>query len=533
MNRSLSEVIFQHGMGANSIPVNIWFWLTLHSIGWSETILRFPSIVAGIASLVVLPYLVRKLWGDLISLIFTALLAVSPIAIFYARVDRPFSPALLFGTASVLLTMLWIQEGQRRNLLTSVICGFFAVYYHLYSVIPVVMALLVALLASFKPVSKHVGLSVHKQLPWHDIGLAATILTLLLGVFVGVPNIMDPWWKGYQGMSHANINTLFTFMEFIAGTARLNLYLLMFILIPAGCILLIKRSRTIGLAFLAPLLTFITVIANYTQDGAHAGIQAARYGIVIFPLSFIAIAITVDWCVKRFEAVIPAPAARLAMPVLWLPFIATSPLWTIFSYPNNFTNHSGYQYHYAPISWERSPERDLAPGISVSRNEIPSVYRSPEFLKKYKGIIEYPVAIGDHLNLLFYYQHFHKLPIVAGYTKHDPSERYPLRGEWVFADRMIDYVMTGVPTTLANNTSTWNTLIDIEDIQRLKKQYGGWLLILHRSPVREVTGHIAETGEIRSNILDLPLTDIATAFLNKNLGAPTQINNHLVVWSIQ
>lgn len=535
MDRSFREVVFQHGMGANSIPVNIWFWLTLHTIGWSEIILRLPSMVAGIMAMIILPLLVKRLWGTTVSLIFAALLAVSPIVIFYSRVDRPFSPAMLFGTASFLLTLLWIRDGHRREILISVIAGFIGIYYHLYTAIPVGFPLIITAIAAFKPLSKHFGIGVHSKKPWPILWSAAGIMLGLLGVFVVTPNVLDPWWMGVQGMSRANWGTFITFTEFIVGTARYNLSLAAFVLIPLGSILLIIRNRTQGITFITPLIVFFAVIANYTQDGAHAGIQAARYGIVIFPLCFIAIAIALEWCVITIAKTVPAIQTRLILPVclvaLWLPFLLTSPLWSIYHSPNNFTNHSGFQYHYTPINWERSPERDLVPGVSIGYNEIPSLYRTPEIYSHYKGIIEYSVAIGDHVNPLFYYQHFHKLPVVAGFTRWDRSPRFPFRGAWTFADTTIDYVMSGLPQHLVHKMS-WNTMIDLEDMSRLKAKYSGWLLVLHKNPIREMQGHIPEYGNFNGSP-DLPLTDQVSYLLNSNFGVPVQANNHISAWVVR
>lgn len=533
MNRSFKEVVFQHGMGANSIPVNIWFWLTLHTVGWSEIILRLPSMLAGFLSLLILPLLVRRLWGTTVSLTFTALLAASPIVIFYTRIVRPFSPAMLFGTASVLLTLLWIREGRRLELFVSVISGFLAVYYHLYSVIPVVVPMLVAACTAIPAVAVKFKLAPR---PWVDT-LAAALLFMLLGsIFIVTPNVLNPWWQNFQGMSHANFDTLLTFVEFIAGTARLGLSYAVFLLVPLGCLLLIRRSLIEGIAFTLPIVLFITVMANYTQDGAHAGIQAARYGIAFFPFSFIAIAISLEAGLNllqsRFSR-IRCGATAAIYSVIWLPFLLTSPLWELYRWPNNFTSHSAYQYHYTPRTWEQSPERDLAAGISLRFDEIPSVYRMQNILLGRKGIIEYPVAVGDHVNLLYYYQRFHKLPVVAGYIRKDFSPRYPARAEWTYADKMYDYVMTGLSPQLIHQADSWKSMVNIEDIARLRTRYRDWLIVLHRNPIREVCEHIPELGTLEGASPDLPLTPFVTEMLAKNFGEPIMASNHVIVWVIK
>jgi predicted membrane-bound mannosyltransferase len=104
-------------------------------------VLRFPSIVAGIAALVILPILASRIWGPSVGCVVAALLAVSPVVIFYSRIMRPYAPAMLLATSSVLLTltMLWLKEGRRNALLLSALCVSLAIYYHLYTAIPIII----------------------------------------------------------------------------------------------------------------------------------------------------------------------------------------------------------------------------------------------------------------------------------------------------------------------------------------------------------------------------------------------------------
>jgi len=125
--------------------------------------LRTPSLVAGISALAILPMLVKRVWGPPVACVNAALLAVSPVLVFYSRIMRPYAPVMLLATSSVLLTLAWLKEGRRRGFLLSALCGSLAVCNHLYTAIPVGVPLLVALAAGIKPIGRRLGLALHHQ----------------------------------------------------------------------------------------------------------------------------------------------------------------------------------------------------------------------------------------------------------------------------------------------------------------------------------------------------------------------------------
>lgn len=75
--------------GATCIPLNLYTWALGASIGWSETMLRLPSLVSGLLGVVVGPLLARRLVGSCRAVSLAFLLAISPTLIFYSRICRP------------------------------------------------------------------------------------------------------------------------------------------------------------------------------------------------------------------------------------------------------------------------------------------------------------------------------------------------------------------------------------------------------------------------------------------------------------
>jgi predicted membrane-bound mannosyltransferase len=109
--------------GATSVPMNLYTRLLLETTGWSETMLRLPAVLAGLLSLLVLPPLVRRIFGTPTAMLFAVLLAISPFLLFYSRSARPYGVVLLLASVSMLSCWLWTATGRRRWAVAWAVCA--------------------------------------------------------------------------------------------------------------------------------------------------------------------------------------------------------------------------------------------------------------------------------------------------------------------------------------------------------------------------------------------------------------------------
>jgi predicted membrane-bound mannosyltransferase len=100
--------------GATSIPLNLYYKALLDTVGWSEFGLRLPSLLAGIAALVVLPLVSRPWLGLRARATFSALLAISPMLVFYSRYSRPYALVVLLTFVGLVACHTWWQTGRAR-----------------------------------------------------------------------------------------------------------------------------------------------------------------------------------------------------------------------------------------------------------------------------------------------------------------------------------------------------------------------------------------------------------------------------------
>lgn len=106
-----SRFLLSHGHSDHSIPLTAWDWLLMQSIGLSELGMRLPLLLAGLASLLLLPLALRGRLDLRVLLVFVLLLSVSTLLVGYARMARPYALTLLLSIASLALLARAVQGG--------------------------------------------------------------------------------------------------------------------------------------------------------------------------------------------------------------------------------------------------------------------------------------------------------------------------------------------------------------------------------------------------------------------------------------
>ncbi|HEV2685759.1 MAG TPA: hypothetical protein VGW79_03885, partial [Actinomycetota bacterium] len=92
-----AAVFRDFGHSDSSIPLTLLYYLESHAFGLSEIAMRWPLLVAGIATLVFFPWYVARRIGHGEALVFAALLAISPLLYFFSRMARPYALTLFLA----------------------------------------------------------------------------------------------------------------------------------------------------------------------------------------------------------------------------------------------------------------------------------------------------------------------------------------------------------------------------------------------------------------------------------------------------
>jgi hypothetical protein len=122
----LAGVISSFGGSDHSIPVAAWFEVLATTIGLTDVAIRAPFLLAGLATILVLPLLLRRAAGRLEGDIFAWCLALAPILVFFARFARPYAVTCLAACVALWALHVWARDGRARHALAYVGCAVLA-----------------------------------------------------------------------------------------------------------------------------------------------------------------------------------------------------------------------------------------------------------------------------------------------------------------------------------------------------------------------------------------------------------------------
>jgi hypothetical protein len=248
-----------------------------------------------------------------------------------------------------------------------------------------------------------------------------TFVLLLALVPLVVPVLLKstqlPWEKG-----KLTWDGVITAATLLSGTVNLPLNVLFFLLGIAGLRWLFKSDALLGWIFLSTTGAYIMVLLISRPLGLNIGAVLLRYMIVTVPSALTAVAVGLERFlaqsqkIKRMHRSLSIMAVGCFVGCLYV----TGPLPAQHVLPNNFTNHSAFQGSYRHMTWEYSKANSVYPAFSVKADQIPSFYHWLGRQTNSETIIEYPFDICDYNDLFYYYQHFHRKRVIAGYCT-DPA----------------------------------------------------------------------------------------------------------------
>ena len=109
--------------------------------GFSETSLRFPSLLFSLASVPVTFLLGKEIFNKQVGLYASLIIALSPFQIWYAQEARAYSMLLFFGISSAYFQYLFINRKHNKYLIYYTILAIFGVYIHPYYIFFVIAQL--------------------------------------------------------------------------------------------------------------------------------------------------------------------------------------------------------------------------------------------------------------------------------------------------------------------------------------------------------------------------------------------------------
>jgi hypothetical protein len=470
--------------GATCIPLNFYNWLLGATIGWSEFMLRLPSLICGLLCVLICPLLARKLIGTSRAVLLTFLLAISPTLIFYSRISRPYSAVAFLAFAALLFAARWMQSGGIRRALFFVIAGVLAIYFHLFAVVAVAAPVLAAFVFHIWKYFRKIPRSETNSPSLRQWIFVAAIMAGISAVLV-LPALVHSVQSTFFTIAMKGtfrLQSLPVAAQLISGTGQPVLAILFWAALIAGAIEQCRRSPWFGwmLVSLYPLHALALILSR--PDSVQSAIVLTRYCIPLVPVSLLFVACGIQSAVEAIAACVNLrPVLQTIVAVACVVALAmTGPLPQCYVAPNNFTSHGVYQHRYGTIDWRRSFYSDLTPAnftltTTIRADEIPPFYG---LLAKESGarpVVEYPMMIGDHFNPLYYYQHFHRRPVIVGYTT-DMTLASGLAPGNIYGNTYIDQVLSLIRDPAQIKFRNLISMDDLPAMRARKVEY----IILHK-----------------------------------------------------
>lgn len=371
-----------------------------------ELEIRLPMLLCGLLTPLLLPLYLPHLGGAdaaagtttaeaerRLRWLFAALLALSPVLVYYSRFARPYAPALLCATLAIFAFYRWWQGEQEGWPKLYLVCAALAAALHA-TTLPALFAPF--LWAAF-------DLWRHPQ----PRGLrrlikVGSVTALLAALPLALPLIFD--WQGLfyrAGQHHASLLTLRELLPLLAGSAGWPLTFLLLALSLAGAFCLLRLApRFLGLLLTTALFS---LVATYLSgaNSVHIPIVFLRYSLIVQPIFLLLVAAGV---------VLPLRAApRLAAGAMaFFPFLVYlgGPLPSLLTHVHSFSSHPHYQYSYRKDSI-----------FSFSRRPADSSDFYQRLAEKSAGslkIAEAPYHYEFTKNIFVYGQEIHQQWVVGG-----------------------------------------------------------------------------------------------------------------------
>ncbi|MFN0006646.1 MAG: hypothetical protein ACKVXR_01960 [Planctomycetota bacterium] len=443
------------GLSDHSIPLTLYEKLLADTIGLSELGMRAPSLLAGLASLVAIPLLLRPAIGLKASVILAWLLAISPLHVYYSRYARPYAPALLLTVVAVIAFDRWRRERGAGWAVLFVVAATLGPWFH-----PIFLPFTLAPLA-WVAARRIFGKEGAESAP-------GAVWPLLLGCAIGLAALLGPpIWSDFQGLSSrsegagAGLASPDEVFELMSGANRPFLAFGFGLAVLLGLVAMRRRwSGVMGCLVFAGACQAGAILAVGPAE-IRTPITTARYLLPAFVVLLAVAALGLehlDALLRKEWRWIPPHAFTV---VLGVSLLAFGPLPAIHYRPNDFTNHTVFQYDYAP----NFPHNFASKNFGLKK--IPEFYlRLHDEPAGGRSIVEAPWYYEWHRQPFALYQRVHRWPVLVGFIAR-PGEPLPL-GELPMTDprfRMRSFVHVS----------------DLDGMRERNVRY----VVFHRNPPRQ------------------------------------------------
>lgn len=348
------------GIGSLSIPDSIYYKIIMDTVGLSEIELRLPPLIVGVLTIIILPLLIRPLWGRFTANLFAYLLAFSPMLILYSRYSRPYGIMVLFSFVSVTLFHHWWYTHSRISFFFYVTLSSLCAYFMIISIPFIISPFFYFSIVALADKTENRGIRFGRIL---RIGIATFLsMTLLLGLplYASFHNLTK---LAADQSSVINIETIKNaFLIFTGKDSQLVTICLGFLIFVGFCNNFWKSNYYfLYLVVISAIqITFIIIARPLAGNGPQI---FARYVLSVLPVLLLMAAAGTKSLFPTINGFYRRWLSTLSAIVLCLLVFLSGPILSMRFQPNNAMDSSlfsyilfGSDYHFFLKYFKRIPD---------------------------------------------------------------------------------------------------------------------------------------------------------------------------------
>lgn len=332
-----TPILLSFGQADYSIPLTLLYKFLAQTIGLSELRMRLPMLLGGTALVVLAILWIRARMGEATSLVFGALLAISPLLVNYSRNARPYMLTLLLVSIALWALARWEQSSRHRYAATYLVCTWVASWLH-----PVMAPFTLALLFPL-----YVRRLLHKEtdiVGWSKIALITALAMAGIAALILPPLLNDPAALTQKtGSDLPNLDTLLGVWHIWLGSGSSVVVWIGLALAGLGLNRVWSSLPRELAMWSSGLFALILSILVLQPAWVHNPLTFGRYLLPTLPLLLLMISAGIMTLCRKFSSALVRSVVATGLFSL---FLIGTPNADLLRRPNNFTLHSYHQFDY-------------------------------------------------------------------------------------------------------------------------------------------------------------------------------------------